>query len=1144
MSNINPYISKGALDRISYIERDADIKLREEVKNNSGYIYFLAPRQSGKTSLINHFIEKLDENKYKTVWVDLTKFTDKSFETETAFNENFINIIYSAFNIKSEPGCSIDLKEALKKIVNKDNREIVIFVDEIDRMLECSFKDTWFGNIRHFFICRTFEKKLGFKRIQFVLSGATTINSLISKKKVSPFNVAEEVELRDLTLQQTKEIKKYLELGNWEVEGKIAEKIYQFSSGSVYLTQLILERLWDSAIYEKKRKIIEDDVEEIVNKIIDKSKKIVHFYNIYKAVVKDKEIHKMFIKAVEGYSLDNFDLEKNNQLKISGILNEKNSYRNRIYEKVFGENGPLSLFQNDIKKIVKIELEIADTFKDYKDLLLNKYSHLSEKSFGHIINKSLEIAKVYYKILLCIENSDKIYDLPNALQVARSMDIKDIVILGEPGTGKTLLLKYIMIMLLKGKGEEKLGLNSDIIPFYAPIGELSNPDEESFVDFIKRVCLFEKYSIPDHTFKTLLNNDGGIILLDGLDQVVDEPTRNKICKWIDKARQEFVSTSFIITSRPAEYKGNSRLGSNVLVLSIQDLSYENIERILKHWFEAVETTIHPDDEGNWKKKVSKDAYEIVENIRSSEYLKTLVVNPMILQILGLIIRSRGNRLPQNKIELYYECSEVLIEKWIKENKPGLELNRGETRRIFHSLALWLHKNKRYTAPKEDIENQLKEYLRHLEKSNIEPTSLFLNIKDRSDFFKMHGDTGYGFTHLIFQEFFAAEKIKNDRNIDILVENYENEWWKQVILLALAFDNPSLVEEFIERMPKTEHFKADKADIDLVVKVINEAPVKPIKPLVSALKDKDLPPESRQNVMRVFKKISEDKVGENKIVIDALEEMVSDTDDALADSAYEVLKVLDAADNIVAPYESRIIKYEKDKSEMVLIPSGSFLYGEQEDYKKVDSKEKPQHIINLPAFYIDLYPVTNRQFCLFLNETKPGIENLNKWIYLDGKSGSEKCRIIMKQGNYTVESGYEEHPVIYVTWFGANAFTNWVGKRLPSEQEWEKAARGTDGLIYPWGNNFEKGYCNSSESGILHTTAVKQFPKGKSPYGCLDMPGNVFEWTNSVFNNVGDKYVLRGGAWISDSYNCRCAFRNESRPNYMNSFIGFRCVKDL
>jgi len=130
--------------------------------------------------------------------------------------------------------------------------------------------------------------------------------------------------------------------------------------------------------------------------------------------------------------------------------------------------------------------------------------------------------------------------------------------------------------------------------------------------------------------------------------------------------------------------------------------------------------------------------------------------------------------------------------------------------------------------------------------------------------------------------------------------------------------------------------------------------------------------------------------------------------------------------------------------------------------------------------------------------------LEKWIDLEGGLGKEKCRISKDRKKFIVEKGYNSHPVIYVTWYGADEYAGWAGKRLPTEQEWEKAARGTDGMIYPWGNEFNTKLCNSSESGIGMTSAVGKFPEGKSCYGCHDMAGNVWEWTCSYYDSKKKK----------------------------------------
>jgi formylglycine-generating enzyme required for sulfatase activity len=262
---------------------------------------------------------------------------------------------------------------------------------------------------------------------------------------------------------------------------------------------------------------------------------------------------------------------------------------------------------------------------------------------------------------------------------------------------------------------------------------------------------------------------------------------------------------------------------------------------------------------------------------------------------------------------------------------------------------------------------------------------------------------------------------------------------------------------------------------------------------------------------------------------------------IALSAFGALESLRAAEGITRPIVEEIFINPADDSEMVLIPAGTFLYGSREDDKMANSDEKPQRVIDLPAFYIDKFPVTNEQFCRFLNDTKPDDKRLGEWIYLQGSFEKERCRIRKNGDSYEVEDGYERHPVIYVTWFGADAYAEWAGKRLPTEQEWEKAARGTDGKIYPWGNDFDKDKCNTYESGIRGTTRVNRYHNGISPYGCYDMAGNVWEWTDSWYYEGKEYRGLRGGSWYDDHEYARCANRFRSYPGDWNDVRGFRCV---
>jgi formylglycine-generating enzyme required for sulfatase activity len=196
-------------------------------------------------------------------------------------------------------------------------------------------------------------------------------------------------------------------------------------------------------------------------------------------------------------------------------------------------------------------------------------------------------------------------------------------------------------------------------------------------------------------------------------------------------------------------------------------------------------------------------------------------------------------------------------------------------------------------------------------------------------------------------------------------------------------------------------------------------------------------------------------------------------------------------------------------EMIIIPAGEFLYGEKK--KKV----------TLPEFWIDKTPVTNAEYARFVAAT--GRKPPEHW---KGETPPKKIA---------------DHPVVDVSWHDAVAYAEWAGKRLPTEEEWEKVARGSDGREYPWGDGFDKNRCNTEESGIGKTTPVGQYsPQGDSPYSCVDMVGNVWEWTASD-HYFGSK-VLRGGSWYSNHRNARCTARDWDYPRYRDDNWGFRCAR--
>jgi formylglycine-generating enzyme required for sulfatase activity len=201
--------------------------------------------------------------------------------------------------------------------------------------------------------------------------------------------------------------------------------------------------------------------------------------------------------------------------------------------------------------------------------------------------------------------------------------------------------------------------------------------------------------------------------------------------------------------------------------------------------------------------------------------------------------------------------------------------------------------------------------------------------------------------------------------------------------------------------------------------------------------------------------------------------------------------------------------EKDGKEMVRILAGTFLYGKDKEERE------------LPEFWIDKTPVTNAEYARFVGATDH--DPPQHW---DGKSPPAEIA---------------DHPVVYVSWYDAQAYAEWAGKRLPSEEEWEKAARGTDGRAYPWGNEEPTPeLCNFGENEGGTTPVGKYSPQGDSPYGCVDMAGNVWEWTASDYDE--SKKMLRGGSWYVNPNNVRSANRFRDDPDFTRSNQGFRCAR--
>lgn len=202
-----------------------------------------------------------------------------------------------------------------------------------------------------------------------------------------------------------------------------------------------------------------------------------------------------------------------------------------------------------------------------------------------------------------------------------------------------------------------------------------------------------------------------------------------------------------------------------------------------------------------------------------------------------------------------------------------------------------------------------------------------------------------------------------------------------------------------------------------------------------------------------------------------------------------------------------VRHPNDASTMVKVEGSVFMSG---------PSNEP---VWVPAYYIDVYPVTNAQYARFLEAT--GREAPQRWE--DGK----------------FPAGLDDHPVVFVTWRDAAAYAEWAGKSLPTSQQWEKAARGTRGTVYPWGDQTTPAKCNVRENGVGETTAVDCYQTGISPYGVYDLCGNTWEWCST--ESKPGRHELKGGSWTTPFERCTPSTFNDAAETMCDDDTGFRCV---
>jgi formylglycine-generating enzyme required for sulfatase activity len=454
-----------------------------------------------------------------------------------------------------------------------------------------------------------------------------------------------------------------------------------------------------------------------------------------------------------------------------------------------------------------------------------------------------------------------------------------------------------------------------------------------------------------------------------------------------------------------------------------------------------------------------------------------------------------------------------LAEWLKVDR---EMVRAELNR----LAFEAHQDQPELLGTADIaQAQLVTSLMNVARNpEVKPARLVEHVRDRAGLLAERGEGVFTFPHRTFQEYLAACHLTGSSFPDEPAEllKADPQRWREVVLLAGA--------------------KATRGTTSAAWN------------LAEALCFREPPNEALENILEA------DCWGA-LLAAQTLLENERERLDRVADrNAPKLEKIrlwlltivknglLPPLDRALAGEALAVFGDDRDFDELVGIAAGPFLMGDNE-YED----ERPQHEVPLPTFKIGKYPVTNAQYRRFVEATERDWDSEEGW-----QPDSSNC------------------PAVEMTWSDSRDYCAWLtefwrkgGKinskeevRMPTEAEWEKAARGTDGRVFPWSGKWDDTRCNTSESGIGRTCAVGMYPDGASPFGCLDMAGNVWEWTNTQFRDYkynpddgredrvagdADLRVLRGGSWLFDRNYARCSFRLRRDPYYRGSFYGFRIV---
>jgi len=745
-----------------------------------------------------------------------------------------------------------------------------------------------------------------------------------------------------------------------------------------------------------------------------------------------------------------------------------------------------------------------------------------------------------------------------------------MVLLGSPGSGKSTFVNHLALCMagesLYGDGKwlarlEPAWPHGPLLPMRVTLREFGASEHcdgtgGGLWGFIADTLASKNLAgFAPHLRKRLL--EGRVmVILDGLDEVSGTAER----KAIRDAVADFAATyndptnRYLVTCRGYAYQDPALQLGGFTEYTLAPFKEKQIDAFIKCWYEEVCRL-------GWKNRA--EAQDLTRRLQVAARLPDLIPlarNPLQLTMMASLHFSWG-RLPEDRAELYQEMVRLLLVRW-QEARLGQDagvtqmVRAGNLESALERVAFVAHlSQKKPEGPADVSEAQLRSVLKNCVEGSWDAAGELLTfVKERAGLLVEKEPGVYTFPHLSYQEYLAGCYLAvqpdfPDEVNSLARENYEQ--WREVALWAVGI---------MARLKKMTHVAVDVA-----------AALCPSEVTTENVSEHDWRASrlAGEALLEIGLKEVKTRARHEQVLTRVQAWLV-----ALVERSAQNPRERAAGGNILGRLgDPRFLPHawylpDEPLLGFVEIPGGSFLMGsDQERDPKASELEMPQHQVTLPRYYMARYPVTVAQFRAFAVDVC-AYEPKNPYEPTDPDG----------------LKGLGNHPVSYVSWHDSLAYCRWLTEKLrawkgtpeplatllregkdgeaawritlPSEAEWEKAARGTDNRIYPWGDEPNPNRANYGKTGIGSTSAVGCSPGGASPYGCLDMAGNVWEWTRTLDHAYPyttdddseglepgkDKLrVLRGGAFDGTAWSVRSAFRGANFPAGRVNLIGFRVV---